>query len=728
MAGARDRFKVLLSASAALIAAGGYAHAQAPQAPPAAPQPAPAEAPPAEEDENEIIVIAEPGDQVRIDRRTYTLRDSPTAATTDMLDVLGQIPQVSVAPSGAVSLLGGGGVAIQIDGQPVPGANLDQVLRAITGADVERIEVITNPSAQHSAQASGGIINIITRRRTAAGFNGSLQISADNLGGRHAHISPSWSGGVWSLSGSAGYFGNSFDGAFLRERTTFSSGVTTTEVGEREVEFEGFGFNRATLGYRPNERRRMSVALDGRSFENTSQVETQLSNNLGPVYARRQNGRGESQGGQIFFDFQQQGERPRELLKLNAVFGANDDSNENTTTITPTIGASSAFATTSEQQNRNGNFKADYERPLEDERFMTVGGSFDISSLNSDTSQTTLFGVVGSPDYAAALRGRQQTAAAYLTYQFETGDWTWLPGVRAENYRREVTSIGGATDTTDLRYFPSLHIRREITSNIDLDLSYSSRIQRPGLQQLDPAIRFGDVNRASSGNPNLRPTTTDAYEANLTYVAGRTNIGVTLYDRINEDTISQFFSVTSAGYTLSMPINAGSSEQRGVNVNARVPFGEHWRLQVSGNVLNRSFDTLLGGVRSRRSALEYDGNTQIEYRDEEQNEPGADHFQLDLRFQGPRHNINSDQDEFITTNFTWRRRLTTKMIGVFSVQDIFAAQRQNQEVTTAEYFERSENGNAGTRFRFALTYQFGSGPPRPDQDGAAPSMPQLPMQ
>ena len=106
--------------------------------------PAPATQPPAaNQDDNseEIVVLAQPGDQVRIDRRTYTLRDDPAAQSTNMYDVLGQIPSVSVAPSGAVTLLGASDVTIQIDGRPVPGNNLEQVLRGLNGSDVERIEV-----------------------------------------------------------------------------------------------------------------------------------------------------------------------------------------------------------------------------------------------------------------------------------------------------------------------------------------------------------------------------------------------------------------------------------------------------------------------------------------------------------------------------------------------------------------------------------------------------------
>src|SRR5262245_56183529 len=92
--------------------------------------PAPATAPTSEnadEHSDDIVIVAQTGDQVRIDRRTYTIRDDAAAQSTNMYDALGEIPSVSVSPTGAVTLLGASDVTIQIDGRPVPGNNLEQV-------------------------------------------------------------------------------------------------------------------------------------------------------------------------------------------------------------------------------------------------------------------------------------------------------------------------------------------------------------------------------------------------------------------------------------------------------------------------------------------------------------------------------------------------------------------------------------------------------------------------
>ncbi|MGD9980285.1 MAG: TonB-dependent receptor plug domain-containing protein [Hyphomonadaceae bacterium] len=722
--GVPHRLTWLLSAS--LLAAGGAAHAQT-----APPPPPPTEADAAAdediEEEDPIIVLA-PGDQVRIDRRTYTLREDPAAQSSNMFDVLGRIPSVSVAPSGAISLLGADNVTIQINGQPVPGTNLEQVLRGITGAEVERIEVITNPGAQYSAAASGGIINIITRQRFSGGLTGSIQTGVDTLGAYHAGVSPNWSSGRWSLSGGLGIWGGEQSQDFQRERTILGSGDTTLEQGDQNVDFGGYYLSRLTLGYRPTERRRFTLALEHVRGGNDILRDTETTQAGAFISAQTNLNMVEFYHEGVTFEFQQDGARPRELLKANMNVGRNGVEFEQEFQLNPVLGAPSQFESRNTQDTESMNARLEYERPFGEERFLSTGLSFDASETDIENTRETLVGPAVPPDYLVLLEGRQQTLAGYGTFQFETGDWTWQPGLRLENYRREVVSSGLETDDVDVRTFPSVHIRRGLGEHVDVDLSYTGRIQRPAFQQLDPALRFIDVNRAIRGNPNLTPSLTDAYEANFTYQNAGRSFSLTFYDRISDDVFSPFTETLPDGTILTTTVNAGTSEQRGLQAILRGPLSERWRYSVNVNLMERAFDFLSGGVINRRSEFEYDGAASLDYRDPDQNAIGADQVQFELRFQGPRHTLQSDLDEFVIANFTWRRKLTERIYGTLSAQDIFGTQTNVSEITTDAYFERTEFASPGARVRFAITYQFGSGPQRPPQDQQQPGGPQIPMQ
>jgi ferric enterobactin receptor len=715
MVGTRDPW-MLLAASATLLAMGGQAAAQTP-APNA---PAASEA---EEEADEIVVLA-PADEARIDRRTYTIRNDPAAQATDMVDVLGRIPSVSVAPSGEIRLLGGSDVNVQINGQPVPAGGVEQILRGLTGGEIERIEVITNPSGQFSSEGTGGIINIITRQRFDRGFGGALTTGLDSFGGYSANFSPNWTGERWTLSGRANYGLSPEESDLDRERRDLGSGAVTTERGHTESERENFGGNAQAI-YRPDERRRITFSADSFTARPDQEQFIERADASGPVETQRVISDPLFSHHTVSLDFQQNGaENERELLKFNALMGLFENNSDSTVFLTPEGGPTTSFATSSESQTEGVSAKLDYERPLDDEPFLTVGAAFEHRGQDNNSARQTLVGAPSPADYQSALEGIQQTGSGYATYQFETGDWTWLPSVRVESYRREIVSGGVEDDDVDVRTFPSLHVRRRLSSEMDIDLSYSSRIQRPSLGQLDPALRFFDANRASSGNPDLQPTTTDAYEANFNYQSGSRTFGITLYDRLRQDIASQFTETNSDGIIVTRPVNAGDSEQRGAQVILRGPLWTNWRYAASANFLNREFDVITSAGVDRRSEFEYSGNAQIEYRDPGQNEVNADFLQLDLQFQGPRFSLQGESDSFVSANFTWRRRLTRALSSVVTFQDMFDSADQLSEVTTDTYFERTEIDRAGQRVRLALTYQFGAPPPRGQQMDRPQQQPQ----
>lgn len=146
--------------------------------PPAAVQPAPID------DQSDVIeVVGTRLDQVqRIDRRSYQVKQNPHAAQQDMLQLLRGLPAVTISPEDEVMLLGAGNVTIMVDGRPLHVLDVSQYLRTLHGSDIERIEIITNPSAQYSAEGTGGIINIVLRRKPRNGVTGSASAEASSFG------------------------------------------------------------------------------------------------------------------------------------------------------------------------------------------------------------------------------------------------------------------------------------------------------------------------------------------------------------------------------------------------------------------------------------------------------------------------------------------------------------------------------------------------------------------
>jgi outer membrane receptor protein involved in Fe transport len=699
--------KRVFFASVAVLAAVASAHAQTDPAPPQAAEPEAAPEPAGDEDP---IVVQAPSDQARIDRRTYTIRNDPAAQSTDMLDVLGRIPAVSVTPTGEVTLLGAGSVTVQINGQPVPGGSLEQILQSLQGGQVERIEVISNPSAQFAAQSSGGVINIVTRRRQELGASGSATIGVNSAQGYVLNVGPSWSRGPWSASLWAGLNHNESDRDSSRVRRDLSGNLLTADEGVTERTFDA-AFGWLQLGYDPQGPNKFSLSANLFRGEPTILTPLLRSNAAGPLLSQLTVADNAFTRAGASFDFEREGDQEREKLTFNLALDHRDRDEAQTVSQTPLIGTASRFHTTSENAERNLSSKLEYETPLGESRFLSLGAALDRRDYEAENNLTTVLGAPSAADFASSLSARDETLAVFGTLQIEAGAWTILPGLRVEQYRREVTGLGGATDATATKSFPTLHLRRALSDWLDLDLSYSRRIDRPDLEDLDPTIRVLDSTRALSGNPNLQPTTTQAYEANLNWQRRGRTISLTAFYRRSDDVASEF-NQQIGPLTLSTQVNAGQSEQRGLQAILRGPFGEGWRYSLSANALNNEFDAMTGAGLTRRSEFQYSGNAQIEYRDPDQARVGADNFALDMRFSGPSYSLQGQTDAAFQANITWRRRLAPRVFGVLIIQDVFSSQDNIATFTTDAFSERNEQSSQGARLRLALTYQWGAGSDR----------------
>src|SRR5579884_1364071 len=134
-----------------------------------------------------IEVVGQRSDQaLKIDRRTYRVQQNPHTEQKDSIQLLRGLPAVTITPDDQIQLLGAANVTIQIDGRPISNPDTITYLRTLHGSDIERIEVITNPSAQYAAQGTGGIINFVLRKKRTEGVSGNATGQITSFG--HAYV------------------------------------------------------------------------------------------------------------------------------------------------------------------------------------------------------------------------------------------------------------------------------------------------------------------------------------------------------------------------------------------------------------------------------------------------------------------------------------------------------------------------------------------------------------
>ncbi|MEO8453542.1 MAG: outer membrane beta-barrel family protein [Sphingomicrobium sp.] len=609
---------------------------------------------PSETDEQTgvIEVVGTRRDQAqKIDRRTYRVKDNPHSAQADSLQLLRGLPAVTVTPDDQIFLLGSGNVTMYVDGRPYQG-KASQYLRTLHGSDIARIEVITNPSAQYSAQGTGGIINFVLRKKQGDGLSGnaSAQLSMGGRGEVDSTVKSKHGRWTYELQagGGAGRFGS---------RSTYHKrrSVEATPGGPATINTEdGGGFYRGTDGhlsgkitYDLDSRTSVSAKLAAGGGHDRS-VNNAKFRGLTPDFAsfsERQRLNSIADFVITEFNFDHKGIKEGETLTAAAQFYGNPKVRD-VTSAEFSDGGSLSIA----QHNRTlfGHTQLDWNHPMGKGQILSLGGSWDLAWWAQHYRFTSVGGD-GSlgPNSVDEYSALNNTLAAYGTFQQPVGSWTVMPGIRLERNSRHIASRGlpdVRADHTNL--FPTLHVQHALSKTLDLTLSYSKRIDRASVQNLRPYRSVENVVTIFQGNPGLKDQSIDAYEVNLHYRRGKIDAGVIVYDRETSRLWTKSYTVNPAGVSVYTIVNAGHRRDSGAQIDLSTPIVRRVKANVSVNLFNQRGPIETDGGRETRETFRYTTNGTIEWDGPDRGKTPGDVAQLQWTYYGP-------QRDFQFRNFAW---------------------------------------------------------------------------
>lgn len=662
-------------------------------------------------DDEEVIVVAAPSERTSIDRTTYIVRDTAIARSSSTLDLLDRVPSIQVTPSGAIRLLGRGGVKILIDGAEV--ANPTEVLRNLQGSQIARIEVVSNPSAQFSAQGTGGIINIITRRSFAAGIGGSLTANAGSFGAFDLKASPTWTRGRVSLSGSLGFTRTAIRSEFSSDRRAFDAIggpiSETIEDGSRRSGTETVTANLSAV-FRPTPNQSiklsaMALEVDGDSSRRSEIVTTLVP---GSPLAQTSSGRVALGVRDFSIDYRREGSRQGQALTLAGRRSTSRSRADTTFSTDDGMAPLRLFEVRTESSSAITTASLDYNWPFGGQRRLALGATVQHTRDSSFTEQA------GEPPLgqsvfsaSSTIRGSWMEEAAYVTYQFPLLGGTVLAGLRVEDrsYDFDNGVPGSAPRGTHL--FPSLHAERTFGRGPTVSLSYSRRIFWPSIADLNPALRFSDSTTANAGNPLLRPEITDSFEGKLrTQLSGQT-IEFTLFTRRTHDLRSSEPELNADGVLIVRPINLGSRRSSGINLLVQGPIAPRFSYVLTGNLADQSIEQDGVNLDLSGGGAQYSGSLQLEYRDGTEGRRGADHIQLRLRYSGPFDLGLFKVSSFVTSNISWSHAFADRLSGVLTVSEPFGSPSLRATFLSGDVVSRQVDQLAGPRVTFSLTYSLG---------------------
>ena len=709
---------LLTALAAAPTVAFAQAAAPAPAAGPAAKPPAK----PAGHAVGAVVVTGQgPALQTSIDRRSYSVSGDLQAQTGSIGDALRNVPSVEVDVQGNVSLRGDPNVTILIDGKPsgqFQGDNRGQALQSLSASQIERVEVITNPSAEFRSEGTGGIINLISKKARGAGPAGSLKATIGNRARGVASATGGYNSGKLSLAGDLSFRHDEQHQLGLDDRFRADPAGGFDEIRQlQDLQLPIYITQaRGSLDYDATERTRLSLETHGAyvDFHLFGPSRFRQDTPAGALAAdfnrdldlRQWRGAGEVSGG-LRRKFDDKGQELTASLSYEAI---NDDRirSGHDQAFTPVLPDSFDRQRLNYDQ-RHTELKADYVKPIG--QGSTLKAGLDLEGYdNSYGNQGFLGGSAATLAPDAALSNvflfKERLNQGYVTFERPFGDLSVLAGLRVEDTRIDLNqrTLGRADQNNYTKLFPSLHLAWKLDDARKLTASYSHRIQRPDPLQFNTFRFLLDPLNLRAGNADLRPSETHSYELGYEYRSSPTVYLATFYYRDNFNGFSDAVQDLGNGQFLTTVTNVSRSRFAGLELVASGRLMKGVNYNLSSNLYWTQIAPQPLGSPETRSAYGASGRGNLTW----QVTPN-DLVQLNVFVNGKRLTTQGSLEPFGALNIGYRRKLTDQLSFLATANDVLHTIRLRQTIDTPALKARFRSDIDSRQFQVGFVWTLGGG-------------------
>lgn len=678
------------------------------------------------------VVVSEQRSQMNfeIDKRVFTIDQNIASTGGSVTDVLTDIPSVEVSNEGSVSLRGSESVTVWINGKAsgLTADNQGDILQQMPAESIEKIEVITNPSAKHSPEGTAGIINIVLKRNRKAGHYGSVQAGADSKGGYNASGNINYSSGKFDAYASLNYRtrkrengGETYTQYFDRE----SYQLQTTD-GERE---HNNIFARAGFTWHPTVKDDIYVNLStmqgGGSNKNTIVAHngSLLSSDVTSRRTRITDGENTPQ----MYNFEggythRFGDNHFVDLSVNHNIW-NMDNETAYDQIVENVATGTLFDSyqfqKNKMKNRSTEVKLDYENKLSENTRVEAGYSGRFSrdespvSTYSDREHTAL-----DENLFNRFIYNQDTHALYGTYSGRINKFGYQLGLRAEYWQTKTRSLDWAQESNGIKpaytkkdffsLFPSLFLSYSMNGGHELQVNYTRRLRRPWGGQLNSFSNITDSTNISFGNPDLTPEYSNAYELNYIKNWDKHTLSVSGYYRTTEDVIERIsYNVGNVIYTTSE--NVASSNSAGLEIISKNRLWKKLDLTTTVNLFYYNLDGFSYTINEQTIIGKEDENFSWNARmTASYMLPWGITMQATGRYDARRIVAQGYRKASYSLDLGLRKAFDEHWSFAVSARDILDSRRWHT-ITSSDNFRRdAENWHGGRTINATLTYSFGN--------------------
>lgn len=581
------------------------------------------------------VTARKPFIQKLTDRIVVNVENSIVSAGSSAMEVLERSPGINIDQNDVISLRGKSGVIIMIDGKPtaMSGSDLANYLRGLPSAAIERIDIITNPSAKYDAAGNSGIIDIRMKKDQRLGINGTL-----TAGYGQGVYPKANAGGTFNYRNKKiNVFGN-YNYAYrvglnhlILDRNFFSNGIYNG--GDLKDNYAKMPFSSHTtrigMDYFPSKKTILGFVVNG-NFNHFTRRNTNSSTVINPSkqatskfnsYATN-NDHGNNMVANI--NFKHTFDSTGKEITADVDYGEyNSNSLTHNATSYYNLNGGSLQPDYILDGDQDGKLtfktgKVDYVNPLrKGARFET---GFKTSFVSSDNDARFFDVSTGTPQNDVNKTNHflyhENNNAGYINFKKEWLKFDMQLGLRGEHTQIKTEQLKGNIkfDSNYFQLFPSAFFNYKLGEDKTLGVSVSRRIDRPGYGQLNPFLFLIDVTTYATGRPGLLPQLTWSYEMSYTVKSLSISLNYSHTKDPQDIAIAKFRDVfpnipSEDNVTVQIPINLSSSDYYGASVSAPIKITKWWNMISNGDMYYQHFNGALGTTILKRGKPSLDLRT-----------------------------------------------------------------------------------------------------------------------
>jgi outer membrane receptor protein involved in Fe transport len=666
------------------------------------------------------IVGDKPLVEYKIDRKVVNVDQQLQAQGGTAVDVLERIPSINTDLDGNVALRGSTSFTVLIDGKPSIITGSD-ALNQIPASTIDKIEIITNPSAKYDPDGTAGIINVITKKNSLKGLSGIVNLSAGT--------SPDYSGSLllnYRTKKTSTSFGVDFGN---REMPGYRTSYRETYLGDTISYLDTYNNNKmkrksfslkAGIDYSLTDKNTFSAEGSYRIFNmsrgGTTQNQNWSSAGLDPAY--------------YLTDDINESDHPsfqvtlRDVHKFNAngtelttqlTYNQGDDegeqltqqyyTDENWTEIGAFIYDYKKISTEAEKEWRGD---IDFEHSINEKSKLEAGFQLRVDRNDEDYRYFDHDSISGDWIEDALQSNRYEFShdiyALYGTYSTEFGKLGLKAGLRAEYTNRNLHQITGNEDYPyeSIDFYPSLYLTYHLPYNQQMQLSYSKRVNRPRGHMLNPYTFFSDAFNSFSGNPSLEPEFSHNLELNYQKYFGYSFVTIESYYRYTENKMTRVQELNDEGVLEMTMDNINNDRSLGIELSGNIKANSWLTINPVATVYDYKLNNTEDGEDESKSSTNWMGS--IEFA---ANLKTNTKIRLNGSYDSPTVTVDGTNKGAFYMGFSARQDFLDNALSLtLNIRDVLDSRRMKSTSEGDNYYIESENWRKAPVFNLTLSYKW----------------------